>query len=78
MCLKPQNLVRQPNLMKLVVRYWVKMTVIAAATRVGILYYLGCQAKQQVNAAQCKEVLWHQWYGHLGTESSEASSRQAS
>ena len=52
--------------------------VIAAATHVGSLYYLNCQVKQQVNAAQCKEVLWHQGYGHLGTESSEASSRQAS
>jgi len=31
--------------------------VIAATTRVGGLYYLDCQVKQQVNTAQCKEVL---------------------
>ena len=43
--------------------------VIAAATCVGSLYYLDCQARQQVNATQCKEVLWHRRYGHLGTQS---------
>ena len=49
--------------------------VIAAATRVGSLYYLDCQAKQQVNAAQCKEVLWHRRYGHLGTQSLQKLAR---
>ena len=33
--------------------------IIAAATRVGSLYYLDCLVKQQANTAQCKEVLWH-------------------
>ena len=49
--------------------------VIAAATRVGSLYYLDCQAKQQVNAAQCKEVLWHRQYGYLGTQSLQKLAR---
>ena len=42
--------------------------VIATATHIGSLYYLDCLVKQQVNAAQCKEELWHRWYGHLGTQ----------
>ena len=33
--------------------------VIAAASSVGSLYYLDFPVKQQVNATQCKEVLWH-------------------
>ena len=52
--------------MKLDVRY---CKIIATATCVGSLYYLNCQAKQQVNAVQCKEELWHRRYGHLGTQS---------
>lgn len=49
--------------------------VIAAATRVGSLYYLDCVVKPQVNVAQCKEVLWHRRYGHLGTQNLQKLAR---
>ena len=49
--------------------------VIATATRVGSLYYLNCQVKQQVNVVQCKEELWHRRYGHLGTQSLQKLAR---
>ena len=49
--------------------------VIAAATRVGSLYYLDCLVKQQVSVAQCKEVLWHRRYGHLGTQNLQKLAR---
>ena len=32
--------------------------------------------KQQVNAAQCKEVLWHRRYGHLGTQNLQKLARE--
>ena len=50
--------------------------LIAAATRIGSLYYLDCLVKQQVNAAQCKEVLWHRRYGHLGTQNLQKLARE--
>jgi len=43
--------------------------LIAAATRVGSLYYLDCQSKttsERVNAAEVKENVWHRRFGHLG------------
>ena len=50
-------------------------TVIATATRVGSLYYLNCQVKQQVNAVQYKEELWHRRYRHLSTQSLQKLAR---
>ena len=49
--------------------------IIAAATRVGSLYYLDCLVKQHVSVAQCKEVLWHRRYGHLGTQNLQKLAR---
>ena len=48
--------------------------LIAAATRVGSLYYLDCRSRtgsQEVNAAknqaqEMKENVWHRRFGHLG------------
>ena len=44
-------------------------TVVAAAKRIGCLYYLTCQSSQQqacVTKTDETEELWHRRYGHLG------------
>ena len=44
--------------------------VIAVAKRVGNLYYLECEEKQNLSAlVKSKERLWHRRYGHLGEQS---------
>ena len=50
--------------------------LVAKATRVGSLYYLGCEVDQRASVAQgSKEVLWHQHYGHLNMQSLQKLSR---
>ena len=50
--------------------------LIAKATRVGSLYYLDCEIDQRAGVAQeSKEVLWHQRYGHLNTQSLQKLAR---
>ena len=46
-------------------------TVVAAAKRIGRLYYLTCQPSQQqacVTKTDETEELWHRRYGHLGAQ----------
>ena len=41
----------------------------ACATRYGCLYSLECECTDQANAVVAKEDVWHQRYGHLGSQS---------